>query len=131
MTISEVSKKYDISTDTLRYYERIGLLPPVPRTKSGLRDYDDNSCKSVEFIKCMRNAGLPIEALIEYMTLFKEGDSTAEARMAILIEQREALISRKKCRVRFPALTGKSKCTRVCVRPVVAVKSRIIKTAPV
>ena len=64
MTISEVSKKYDISTDTLRYYERIGLLPPVPRTKSGLRDYDDNSCKSVEFIKCMRNAGLPIEALI-------------------------------------------------------------------
>lgn len=94
MTISEVSKKYDISTDTLRYYERIGLLPPVPRTKSGLRDYDENSCKSVEFIKCMRNAGLPIEALIEYMTLFKEGDSTAEARMAILIEQREALINR-------------------------------------
>lgn len=94
MTISEVSKKYDISTDTLRYYERIGLLPTVPRTKSGLRDYDENSCKSVEFIKCMRNAGLPIEALIEYMTLFKEGDSTAEARMAILVEQREALISR-------------------------------------
>lgn len=94
MTISEVSKKYDISTDTLRYYERIGLLPHVTRTKSGLRDYDENSCKSVEFIKCMRNAGLPIEALIEYMTLFKEGDSTAEARMAILIEQREALINR-------------------------------------
>ena len=94
MTISEVSKKYDISTDTLRYYERIGLLPPVPRTKSGLRDYDENSCKSVEFIKCMRNAGRPFEALIEYMTLFKEGVSTAEARMAILIEQREALISR-------------------------------------
>lgn len=94
MTISEVSKKYDISTDTLRYYERIGLLPPVPRTKSGLRDYDENSCKSVEFIKCMRNAGLPIEALIEYMTLYKEGDSTAEARMAILVEQRDALLSR-------------------------------------
>lgn len=94
MTISEVSKKYDISTDTLRYYERIGLLPPVPRTKSGLRDYDENSCKSVEFIKCMRNAGLPIEALIEYMTLYKEGDSTAEARMAILVEQREALLGR-------------------------------------
>lgn len=94
MTISEVSKKYDISTDTLRYYERIGLLPPVPRTKSGLRDYDENSCKSVEFIKCMRNAGLPIEALIEYMTLYREGDSTAEARMAILVEQREALLGR-------------------------------------
>ncbi len=94
MTISEVSKKYDISTDTLRYYERIGLLPPVPRTKSGLRDYDENSCKSVEFIKCMRSAGLPIEALIEYMTLYREGDSTAEARMEILVEQREALLGR-------------------------------------
>ena len=94
MTISEVSKKFDISTDTLRYYERIGLLPPVPRTKSGLRDYDENSCKSVEFIKCMRNAGLPIEALIEYMTLYRQGDSTAEARMAILVEQREALQGR-------------------------------------
>lgn len=94
MTISEVSKKYDISTDTLRYYERIGLLPPVPRTKSGLRNYDENSCKSVEFIKCMRNAGLPIEALIEYMTLYREGDSTAQARMAILVEQREALLGR-------------------------------------
>lgn len=133
MTISEVSKKYDISTDTLRYYERIGLLPTVPRTKSGLRDYDENSCKSVEFIKCMRNAGLPIEALIEYMTLFKEGDSTAEARMAILIEQREALISRieEMQSTLSQALTGKSKCTRVCVRSVVAVKSKIIKTAPV
>lgn len=39
MTISEVSKKYDITADTLRYYERIGLIPPVPRTKSGLRVY--------------------------------------------------------------------------------------------
>ena len=39
MTIAEVSRKYDISADTLRYYERIGLIPPVPRTRGGLRDY--------------------------------------------------------------------------------------------
>ena len=55
MTISEVSKKYDITADTLRYYERIGLIPPVPRTKSGLRDYDESSCNWVNFIKCMRS----------------------------------------------------------------------------
>ena len=56
MTISEVSKKYDITADTLRYYERIGLIPPVPRTKSGVRDYDESSCNWVNFIKCMRSA---------------------------------------------------------------------------
>lgn len=56
MTISEVSEKYGLTPDTLRYYERIGLIPPVPRTKSGLRDYDESSCNWIEFIKCMRGA---------------------------------------------------------------------------
>ena len=65
MTISEVSEKYGLTPDTLRYYERIGLIPPVPRTRSGLRDYDESSCNWIEFVKCMRGAGLQIEALIE------------------------------------------------------------------
>ena len=79
MTISEVSEKYGLTPDTLRYYERIGLIPPVPRTKSGLRDYDESSCNWIEFIKCMRGAGLQIEALIEYVALYQQGDSTIEA----------------------------------------------------
>lgn len=91
MTIAETAKKYDISADTLRYYERIGLIPPVPRTKSGIRDYDETSCGWVEFIKCMRGAGLQIEALIEYVALFQQGEATVGARKAILIEQREQL----------------------------------------
>lgn len=91
MTISEVSKKYNITADTLRYYERIGLIPPVPRTKSGLRDYDESSCGWVNFIKCMRGAGLQIEALIEYVKLFQMGDETIEARKQLLIEQKELL----------------------------------------
>ena len=91
MTIKEVSKKYDISEDTLRYYERIGLLPKVPRKKSGIRDFDDNSCKWIEFIKCMRSAGMRIEALIEYMNLFQEGKKTVTARKNLLLEQREIL----------------------------------------
>ena len=91
MTISEVSKKYEISADTLRYYERIGLIPPVPRTPSGLRNYNKESCNWIEFIKCMRKAGLPIEALIEYVSLFRQGNDTIEARKEILIEQREIL----------------------------------------
>lgn len=74
MTIAEVSRKYEISADTLRYYERIGLVPPVPRSKSGIRDYDEASCGWVELMKCMRAAGVQIEALIEYVNLFQQGD---------------------------------------------------------
>ncbi len=94
MTIAEVSKKYDISADTLRYYERIGLLPPVPRNKSGIRDYDEASCGWIELMKCMRAAGVQIEALIEYVALFQQGDSTINARKEILMEQRDQLMER-------------------------------------
>lgn len=94
MTITEVSKQYELSNDTLRYYERIGLLPPIPRNKSGMRDYDDESCRWVEFIKCMRSAGLPIETLIEYVHLFDQGDETCGARKELLSEQRILLKNR-------------------------------------
>lgn len=95
MTIAEVSEKYDVSKDTLRYYERIGLIPRVNRNKSGIRDYTDEDCKWVDFIKCMRrSAGLPVEVLIEYVGLFQQGDETIEARKELLIEQRKQLITR-------------------------------------
>ncbi|MDF2909059.1 MAG: adhR, partial [Herbinix sp.] len=76
MTIAEVSKKYDLSADTLRYYERIGLLPTVNKNSSGNRDYTEEDCRWVQFIKCMRSAGLSIEILIEYVSLFQKGNST-------------------------------------------------------
>lgn len=94
MTIAEVSQKYDISPDTLRYYERIGLIPPVPRNKSGIRNYDAESCGWIEMMKCMRKAGVQIEALIEYVALFRQGEQTADARKAILVEQRDQLVER-------------------------------------
>ncbi len=94
MTIAEVSRQYGVSADTLRYYERIGLIPPVPRSKSGIRDYDRESCAWVELMKCMRAAGVQIEALIEYVALFQKGDATIAARKALLVEQREQLQAR-------------------------------------
>ena len=94
MTIAEVSRKYDITADTLRYYEKIGLIPPVPRSKSGIREYDEESCKWIELMKCMRAAGVQIEALIEYVDLFQQGDATLDARKALLVEQRDQLVSR-------------------------------------
>jgi transcriptional regulator, MerR family len=94
MTIGEVSEKFDISQDTLRYYERIGLIPRVNRNKGGIRDYTEEDCRWIEFIKCMRSAGVQVEALIEYVMLFQQGDATIEARKQILIEQREQLLAR-------------------------------------
>ena len=94
MTIAEASRQYGLSADTLRYYERIGLIPPVPRNKSGIRDYDQESCQWIELMKCMRSAGVQIEALVEYVELFRQGDATLEARKALLIEQRDQLAAR-------------------------------------
>ncbi len=94
MTIAEVSRKYDISADTLRYYERIGLIPKVNRSKNGIRDYQEEDLNWVEFIKCMRNAGISIEALIEYVELFQKGSHTTQARKTILIEERNKLQER-------------------------------------
>ena len=93
MTIGEVSEKYGITTDTLRYYERIGLIPNVPRKSNGIRDYDEYSCGWVNFIKCMRSAGVQIEALIEYVDL-KRRNVDEERRMEILKEQRQKLIDK-------------------------------------
>ena len=94
MKIAEVSERFEISSDTLRYYERIGLIPPVNRNGSGIRDYNELDTRRVEFIKCMRSAGLPIEVLIEYMDLVQQGDSTVESRKEILKHQRAQLAAR-------------------------------------
>ena len=94
MTISEICKKFDISSDTLRYYEKIGLLPKISRTKGGIRDYSQNDCNWIEFIKCMRAAGISIEKLVEYVNLFNQGDSTILQRKQILIEEREKIIEK-------------------------------------
>ena len=96
MTINEVSKKYNVSPDTLRYYERIGVIPEVHRNSSGIRDYTDNDLRWVELALCMRNAGLSIETLVEYQRLFKQGDDTIKARLDLLNEQMEILENQKK-----------------------------------
>ncbi len=94
MRIQEVSKLYGLSADTLRYYERIKLIPVVPRNAGGIRDYDEVSLQWIEFIKCMRGAGLPIEKLITYVELYQQGNETIDARKQLLIEERDHLLQR-------------------------------------
>ncbi len=94
MTIKEVSELTSLSADTLRYYERMHLIPPVPRTASGIRDYDKTSLNWIDFIKCMRSAGIPVEVLAHYVALSFEGAHTAPLRKKLLVEQRNLLQNR-------------------------------------
>ncbi|WP_028329407.1 MerR family transcriptional regulator [Brachyspira alvinipulli] len=91
MTIAEVSKKTELSTDTLRYYERIGIIPEVQRSESGIRNYTDYDLGWIEFSKCMRNSGMSIESIIEYIKLYNKGDATLEARKQLLVSHRDAM----------------------------------------
>ena len=91
MTIKEVSEKYDISSETLRYYERIGMIPEVTRTASGIRDYQESDLSWVELVICMRKAGVSVESLIEYVKMCMQGDTTFSARLHLLQEEKEKL----------------------------------------
>ena len=86
MTIKEVCEKFDLTPDTLRYYERVGVIPAVTRTKGGIRDFTEEDIAWVENAVCMRSAGVPVEMLIEYVRLYQEGDETFEARRNLLLE---------------------------------------------
>ena len=96
MTIKEVSEKYNLSQDTLRYYERVGMIPPVTRTSGGIRNYTPEDLGWVELALCMRRAGLPVEAMIEYVKLSQMGDATFAARLQLLQEQKEALLAQRR-----------------------------------
>jgi DNA-binding transcriptional MerR regulator len=94
MLIAEVSKLSSLSADTIRYYERIGLLPRVGRTSGGIRDYSQTDLGWIEFIKCLRSAGVSVDSLASYVRLCMEGDSTSAARKQILVEERRRIFAK-------------------------------------
>ena len=96
LTIKEVSAQFGISQDTLRYYERVGMIPPVPRTAAGRRDYQEADLGWVELALCMRSAGLPVEAMIEYVKLCQPGDGPFAQRPPLLQDQRAVLVAQAK-----------------------------------
>lgn len=96
MTIKNVSERYGVPADTLRYYEKAGMIPPVSRTAAGIRDYQEEDLAWVELALCMRGAGLSVEAISEYVRLARLGDGTIRDRLALLKEQREGLLERQR-----------------------------------
>lgn len=95
LTITEVSQKYNIKPDTLRYYERIGLIPKVARQSNGHRYYNEGLQGWIEMIVCLRHSDVPIEKLVDYAEMLKQGDSTLEARKELLEEQLKELEQQK------------------------------------
>lgn len=92
MNISQVSKKYQLSADTLRYYEKIGIIPTVTRDNHGNRMYSEQDLNWVYFAKIMRKAGVSVNALVEYIALFQTGREQSMAqRQAILLEEKRKL----------------------------------------
>lgn len=90
MTIKEVSEKYGLTNYTLRYYEKSKIIPPIKKV-NGIRNYTDLDCRWIEFMKCMRDAGVPVDVLARYFELVKYGESTREERKQILINQRATM----------------------------------------
>ncbi len=95
MTIKQVSEQYGITQDTLRYYEKAGLIPEVTRTSGGIRDYQPEDIGWVELVLCMRSAGLPMSSIAEYRRLYQQGESTIPQRLKLLTDQRTELLGMK------------------------------------
>ncbi len=95
LSITQVSQKYDITSDTLRYYERIGLIPKVPRKANGNRYYNEGMQGWIEMIVCLRHSGVTVEALIDYAQMLQQGDTTLDAREELLKEQLSMLEEKK------------------------------------
>ncbi len=91
MNIKKVSERMGVSADTIRYYERIGLIAPVKRNENGVREFDEEDMRWIAFSRQMRKAGLSIDSLVEYVSLFRQGDSTVDARIALIREQKKEL----------------------------------------
>lgn len=96
MVISDVAKKFNLNQNTLRYYEKEGLIGPVKKSAKGIRDYDEEDLKRIEFVKCMRNAGLEITVLRKYIDLLEQGDTTLVQRKELLIEQKRQIHTKVK-----------------------------------
>ncbi|MFY9902386.1 MAG: MerR family transcriptional regulator [Trichococcus sp.] len=94
MKIAQVSKEKHVSIDSLRYYERIGLIPPVKRIAGGMREYSDEDLQWLDFVKAVKSAGMSIEPLIDYVRLCGEGLHTVPARRGLWEDECDLLEKR-------------------------------------
>lgn len=89
--IAEVAARTGLSQDTLRWYEREGVLPPVTRTSDGRRSYDEAALGMIELIVRLRRTGMPVAEIRQFRKLVDEGAASHGRRMALLQQHRERL----------------------------------------
>ena len=91
-SIKEVSEKTGLSVYTLRYYDKEGLLPLVKRTPSGIRQFSDNDIAWIGLICCLKNSGMSIDNIKEFMNLCLKGEETAETRKDMLLLHKQHIL---------------------------------------
>ena len=91
-TIRQVAEKEGITTHTIRYYDREGLLPLLERTDSGILKFSEEDIHWLELICCLKNSGMPIHRIKEFMNLCLQGEATCEERKQILVEHKQAIL---------------------------------------
>jgi DNA-binding transcriptional MerR regulator len=88
-TIAEAATATDLTPDTLRYYERDGLmLRPVGRSTTGHRRYEDADLRWIDLLNCLRGTGMPIREIRRYAELVRQGEGTEQARLDLLQDHR-------------------------------------------
>lgn len=90
-SIKEVSERFNLTTYTLRYYEREGLLPSIQRLENGIRIYSDTDLEWLELIRCMRATGMSISNIKEFVKLATLGKDTLPERRRVILKQREII----------------------------------------
>jgi DNA-binding transcriptional MerR regulator len=93
-SIAEVAERSGLSADTLRYYEKIGLIEPPPRDSGGRRTYTQDDVNWIGFLLRLRGTGMPIRLMKEFADLRRIGPVTADRRKDILVEHREEMLAR-------------------------------------
>jgi DNA-binding transcriptional MerR regulator len=90
-SIQQVSEKMQIRPTVLRFYEKEGLLPSVRRTKSGIRRYDKEDMEWIGLIVCLKNTGMSIKQIKDFVDLSMEGDETLKQRCEMLYEHKRSV----------------------------------------
>ncbi len=91
MNVSEFSVRSGLSAHTLRYYEKIGVLPPIQRNNSGHRAFTARDLEWINFVTRLKETGMPLEGILKYAALRLEGDGTLAERQRMLATHRDAL----------------------------------------
>jgi len=94
LSIQQAAERAGLTTHTLRYYERVNLIPPVARAANGHRRYSEEDFRRIEFVRCLRSTGMPICDIQRYMAAARQGDQGIFERLAIMEGHQDRLVAK-------------------------------------